>query len=66
MTASQDIIKEFPQFVPLEDIEEKTEEEFITIFYKNSAPTPTKKWKESIGYYLLNSSKFHFGLKDLN
>jgi len=63
MTASQDIIKEFPQFVPLEDIEEKTEEEVITTFYKDSGPT--KNWKESMGYYLLNPSKLHFGLKDL-
>jgi len=63
MTESQEIIKEFPQFVPLEEIEE-IPEEVITIFYKNSAPT--KKWKESIGYYLLNPSKFQFGLNDLN
>ena len=62
MTESQEIIKELPQYVPLEEIEEKPED-LITIFYKNSAPT--KKWKVSMGYYLLNPSKFQFGLKDL-
>ena len=63
MTESQEIIKEFPQYEPLDEIEDKPEE-VITIFYKNSGPT--KQWKESMGYYLLNPSKFHFGLKDLN
>ncbi len=62
MTESQEIIKEFPQYIPLDEIEDTFEEE-ITIFYKDSGPT--KQWKESIGYYLLNPSKFHFGLKDL-
>ena len=62
MTESQEIIIEFPQYIPLEEIEENPEE-IITIFYKNSAPT--KKWKESMGYYLLNPNKFHFGLNDL-
>ena len=62
MTESQDIINEFPQYLPLEEIKDKNEE-IITIFYKNS--TPTIKWKGSLGYYLLNPSKFHFGLKNL-
>ncbi len=62
MAESQETIKEFPQYEPLEEIEDTIEEE-ITIFYKNSGPT--KHWKESMGNYLLNPSKFHFGLKDL-
>ncbi len=62
MTESQEIINVVPQYIPLDEIED-TSEEVITIFYKNSGPT--KNWKDSMGYYLLNPSKFHFGFKDL-
>ena len=62
MTESQYIITEFPQYEPLDEIEDRSEE-LIAIFYKNSGPS--KKWKESIGFYLLNPSKYQFGLKDL-
>ncbi len=62
MTESQEIINVVPQYIPLDEIEDTFEEE-ITIFYKDSGPR--NHWKESMGYYLLNPSKFHFGLKDL-
>ncbi|HDZ17539.1 hypothetical protein LCGC14_0591140 [marine sediment metagenome] len=62
MTESQEIINVVPQYIPLDEIEDIFKEK-ITIFYKNSGPT--KQWKESMGNYLLNPSKFHFGLKDL-
>ena len=62
MTESQEIINVVPKYLPLDVIEDKPREE-ITIFYKNSGPM--KKWKNSMGDYLLNPRKFHFGLKDL-
>lgn len=62
MTESQETINVVPQYIPLDETEDTFEEE-ITIFYKDSCPT--KQWKESMGYYLLNPSKFHFGLNNL-
>jgi len=62
MTESQNIINVVPQYLPLDEVEDTFEEE-ITIFYKNSSPA--QKWKNSMGDYLLNPRKFHFGLKDL-
>ncbi len=62
MTESQEIINLVPEYIPLDEIEGKPEE-IITIFYKDSGPT--KNWEKSMGYYLLNPSKFKFGFKNL-
>lgn len=72
-TAEEEIIltlKEFPKYKILEEVKEKIEREIETIVIKKETVDPIdkkreiKKWKQTIGYYLLNPHKFKFGLKD--
>jgi len=76
MTASEEKIvstlQEFPKYKILEEVKEKLEKEVETkIIIKKEPLDPIdkereeKRWKQSMGYYLLNPHKFKFGLKDL-
>jgi len=75
MTASKEkiipILKEFPKYTILDEIEKELKKEvkivatIERIFDPIQKRRDEKRWKQTMGYYLLNPEKFKFGLKDL-
>ncbi|MFX0106367.1 MAG: hypothetical protein ACFE75_12885 [Candidatus Hodarchaeota archaeon] len=75
MTASKEkitlILKEFPKYEILEEVKEKLEKEIGPIIIKKEPveaidkKREEKRWKQTLGYYLLNPHKFKFGNRDL-
>lgn len=65
------VLKEFPKYKILDEIKEKVKEEvyFFTTLETDSDSVQMrrneKKWKQTMGYYLLHPEKFKFGIKDL-
>ena len=65
------ILKEFPKYEILEEVKEKLEKKIGPIVIKKETLDPIdrereeKRWKQTLGYYLLNPHKFKFRLKDL-
>lgn len=64
-------LKEFPKYEILDKIEKewKKEVKLVTTIERVFDPIQKrrdeKRWKQTMGYYLLNPGKFKFGLKDL-
>ena len=62
---------DFPKYKILDEIEKKTKQEanFFTTLETDPDPIQmrrnVKRWKQTMGYYLLHPEKFKFGLKDL-
>jgi len=75
MTVSKKVIlpllKEFPKYIIVEEIKKETEERVKQIPMKEKEVDliqkrrDDKKWKNSMGYYLLNPKKHAFSFKDL-
>jgi hypothetical protein len=65
------ILKGFPKYKILEELEKKEEKEVNFFTTLESDPDPEqmrrniKNWKQTMGYYILHPEKFKFGLKDL-
>ncbi|MFX1425459.1 MAG: hypothetical protein ACFFBE_03330 [Promethearchaeota archaeon] len=65
------MLKEFPKYKILDEIEEKVKKEayFFISLESDSDPIQMKRnikrWKQTISYYLLHPEKFKFGLRDL-
>jgi len=65
------MFKEFPKYKILDEIKEKVKREvnFFTTLEMDSDPVQMrrneKKWKQTMGYYLIHPEKFKFGIKDL-
>ena len=65
------ILKEFPKYEILDKIEKELKKEVILVTTVERVFDPIqkrrdeKRWKQTMGYYLLNPGKFKFGLKDL-
>lgn len=66
------VLKGFPKYKILDEVNEKTKKEanFFTTLETDPDPVQMrrniKKWKRSMGYYILHPEKFKFGLKDLD
>lgn len=75
MTVSKKVIlpllKEFPKYIIVEEIKKETEERVKQIPMKEKEVDliqkrrDDKKWKNSMGYFLLNQEKHVFRFKDL-
>lgn len=72
-TAEEEIILtliEFPKYKIFKEVKEKIEKEIETIVIKKETVDPIdkkreiKRWKQTMGYYLLNPHKFKFGLNN--
>ncbi|MFX0141631.1 MAG: hypothetical protein ACFFDN_48790 [Candidatus Hodarchaeota archaeon] len=65
-------LKELPKYKIFEEVKEKIEKEIETIVIEKETVDPIdkerelKRWKQTMGFYLLNPHKFRFGLKDLH
>jgi hypothetical protein len=65
------VLKDFPKYKILDEIEEKIKKEVSFFDTLESDPDPiqmkrnVKNWKQSLNYYLSHPEKFKFGLKDL-
>jgi len=65
------VLKEFPIYKILDNKKEKVKKEvnFFKILETDSDPLQKRKnerkWKQTLGYYLLHPEKFKFGFKDL-
>ncbi|MFX1490405.1 MAG: hypothetical protein ACFFBI_14735 [Promethearchaeota archaeon] len=65
------ILKGFPKYKIVEEIEKKEDQEVNFFTTLESDPDPVqmrrnvKNWKQTMGYYILHPEKFKFGLKDL-
>ena len=75
MTVSKKVIvpllKEFPKYIIVEEIKKETEEKVKQIPVKEKEVDliqkrrDDRKWKNSMGYFLLNPKKHSFSFKDL-
>ncbi len=70
-TAEEEIIltlKELPKYKTIEEVKEKKETEKVVIKKETVDPIDKKReikrWKQTLGYYLLNPHKFKFGIRD--
>ena len=65
------VLKVFPIYKILDNKKEKVKKEvnFFKILETDSNPLQKRrnerKWKQTLGYYLLHPEKFKFGFKDL-
>jgi hypothetical protein len=65
------VLIDFPKYKILDEVEKKTKQEvnFFTTLETDEDPIQMrrneKRWKKTMGYYLLHPEKFKFGLKDL-
>ena len=65
------MLKEFPKYEILDKLEKelKKEVKLVTtvehVFDPIQKQRDEKRWKQTMGYYLLHPEKFKFGLKDL-
>ncbi|MFX0047729.1 MAG: hypothetical protein ACFE8G_06115 [Candidatus Hermodarchaeota archaeon] len=66
------VLTDFPKYKILDEVKEKAKKELNFFTTLETDPDPVqmrrniKKWKKSMGYYILHPEKFKFGLKNLD
>lgn len=65
------VLIDFPKYKIYDEVKDKAKKEvnFFTTLETDKDPVQMrrneKRWKQTMGYYLLHPEKFKFGLKDL-